>query len=70
MYRPPIPDYIEATASSLSSTRTFIEEMRRFVAHLPPHAQIVQPVVTPRLVPTCSLELLKGLAELAKEEDV
>ncbi|GAA5913812.1 hypothetical protein JCM6882_007706 [Rhodosporidiobolus microsporus] len=65
-----IPSYIETTESSLSSTRTFIEDMRSLVSSLPPHQQIVEPVVTPRFVPTCSLELLKSLADLAKKEGV
>ncbi|GAA6017449.1 hypothetical protein JCM10207_008228 [Rhodosporidiobolus poonsookiae] len=65
-----IPAYIETTASSLSSTRSFISDMRSLVSDLPTHQQIIEPVVTPRFVPTCSLELLKGLADLAKEEDV
>ncbi|GAA5841304.1 hypothetical protein JCM11251_001620 [Rhodosporidiobolus azoricus] len=65
-----IPSYIETTESSLSSTRTFISEMPSLVSSLLPHEQIVEPVVTPRFVPTCSLELLKGLADLAKEEGV
>jgi guanine deaminase len=62
------PFYVETTSQSLSSTRTFISQMRSLVADLPPHLQIVEPVVTPRFQPTCSMELLKGLAKIAKEE--
>ncbi|GAA5856147.1 hypothetical protein JCM8547_003003 [Rhodosporidiobolus lusitaniae] len=65
-----LPTYIETTASSLSSTKEFISRMRELVAKLPSHEQVVEPVVTPRFVPTCSLELLKNLADLAKAEDV
>ncbi|GAA5978327.1 hypothetical protein JCM11641_004658 [Rhodosporidiobolus odoratus] len=65
-----LPTYIESTASSLAATQTFIEEMRSLVSSLAPHEQIVEPVVTPRFVPTCSLKLLKDLAELAKKENV
>ncbi|GAA6038125.1 hypothetical protein JCM8097_007559 [Rhodosporidiobolus ruineniae] len=65
-----LPSYIETTASSLYATRDFISQMRQLVAPLPEEQRLVEPVVTPRFVPTCSLELLKGLAEMAKEEDV
>ncbi|GAA5996587.1 uncharacterized protein JCM10292_003071 [Rhodotorula paludigena] len=59
-----IPTYVETTSSSLSATRTFIERMRV----LDPAPQpLVEPVITPRFVPTCSLELLRGLADLARE---
>ncbi|BGP41651.1 hypothetical protein JCM10449v2_005642 [Rhodotorula kratochvilovae] len=62
-----LPSYIETTASSLFATRTFIDEVRALVAPLPVEQRIVEPVVTPRFVPTCSIELLRGLAEMAKE---
>ncbi|BGP17908.1 hypothetical protein JCM10213_003915 [Rhodosporidiobolus nylandii] len=65
-----IPSYIETTASSVAATRTFIEDMRALVAPLQHHEQLVEPVVTPRFVPTCSLGLLESLAKLAKEKDV
>ncbi|GAA6048558.1 hypothetical protein JCM3770_006552 [Rhodotorula araucariae] len=61
-----LPTYIETTASSLSATRDFIDEMRALVARLPNEERLVEPVVTPRFVPTCSIELLRGLAEISK----
>ncbi|GAA5893081.1 hypothetical protein JCM5296_003068 [Sporobolomyces johnsonii] len=65
-----IPSYLETTSSSLSDTREFVSAMRSLVADLPPRLQLVEPVVTPRFVPTCSIELLKGLAEIAKSENL
>lgn len=34
------------------------------------HKRLVEPILTPRFLPTCSKELLKGLAELAAEHNV
>ncbi|GAA5911915.1 hypothetical protein JCM8208_002853 [Rhodotorula glutinis] len=62
-----IPTYVETTSSSLSSTRSFISAVRELVAPLALEQQIVEPVVTPRFVPTCSMELLRGLSDLARE---
>ncbi|KPV72314.1 uncharacterized protein RHOBADRAFT_55799 [Rhodotorula graminis WP1] len=62
-----IPTYVETTSSSLSSTRSFISAVRELVAPLAPEQQIVEPVVTPRFVPTCSMDLLRGLSDLARE---
>lgn len=62
-----LPTYVETTSSSLSSTRSFISSVRSLVAPLAPEHQLVEPVVTPRFVPTCSLELLRGLAGIARE---
>ncbi|BGP26031.1 guanine deaminase [Rhodotorula toruloides] len=64
------PSHIETTDSSLTDTRRFIESMHWLVASLPEERRIVEPVVTPRFVPTCSVELMKGLSELAKETGV
>jgi len=65
--------YVESTADSLRDTEAFIE----YVKALPQHAddapkapRLVQPVVTPRFIPTCSSELLAGLGALAKKHDV
>ena len=63
--------YIETTDDSLAATRTFISEMRNLY---PPdtaeHQKLVHPCVTPRFIPTCSEALLKGLARIAKDENV
>ncbi|KAF8636230.1 hypothetical protein AX17_003716 [Amanita inopinata Kibby_2008] len=63
----PRPTYVESDApTALASARSFIRSCREMVAHLPEHRRLVEPVVTPRFVPTCSDELLRGLGELAR----
>jgi len=62
------PSYIEpSAAASLENARRFVKNVRESVAHLDPHRQLVQPVLTPRFVPTCTDELLNGLGQLAQE---
>jgi len=59
------PDsYVETTAEGLRGTRAFIEYVLGLGLGL-----MLMPVVTPRFIPTCSPELLKGLGELAAEYD-
>lgn len=63
------PSYREASAqASLASAASFVHGCRSQTAHLPPHVRLVQPVITPRFVPTCSNELLAALGELAETE--
>lgn len=65
------PTYTESTASeSIASARTFIDRIRALTAHLPDHARLVEPVLTPRFVPTCSDALLRGLGDLAEQTGV
>ncbi|KAG8892786.1 hypothetical protein FRB99_002439, partial [Tulasnella sp. 403] len=65
------PSYVESpTSASLSSAQSFISRCRSSIASLPEHLRLVQPVITPRFVPTCSDDLLKGLGKLARDEDV
>lgn len=61
--------YIEpSAAASLEAAKSFIGTVRSsFKTDAP---KLVEPVVTPRFVPTCSEELLEGLGRLAKEENV
>lgn len=67
------PDhYVETTAQSLADTEAFIEITKAANAALklpegsPP---IVAPVVTPRFLPTCTPELLRGLGALAEKHN-
>ena len=67
------PDhYVETTAQSLVDTEEFIVRTKAANAALklpagsPP---IVAPVVTPRFLPTCTPELLRGLGALAEKHD-
>ncbi|KAI9465493.1 Metallo-dependent hydrolase [Lactarius psammicola] len=65
------PTYTESTLSeSIASARTFIDRIRALTAHLPDHARLIEPVLTPRFVPTCSDALLRGLGDLAEQTGV
>jgi hypothetical protein len=66
------PTYIESSVSdALEAARTFIRACRDLSQALPPARRtLVQPVLTPRFVPTCSDALLHGLSALAAEEGV
>nr|AOR51858.1 guanine deaminase [Phaffia rhodozyma] len=62
------PEYIEPSASAS------IEETRSLITHIQslspsPADALVRPIITPRFAISCSPELLRGLGELAKEED-
>lgn len=61
------PDYyVDASAqASVELTEQFIHAVNA----LPDNNHLVQPVVTPRFVPTCSLEAMAGLGELAQKYD-
>ncbi|WP_027632587.1 guanine deaminase [Clostridium hydrogeniformans] len=58
------PDfYIEDTEKSLKDTEAWLEETHN-------KYDIVKPIVTPRFVPTCTSNLMKGLGDLAKKYNV
>lgn len=57
-------DYCESTAASLADTAAFVEWVRDSAAATPP---LVAAAITPRFVPTCTAELMRGLAALADE---
>lgn len=57
------PDYLkEDTAKSLSDTEAFLVRNRNNIYS--------KPILTPRFAPTCSMELLYGLGELADKYNV
>ena len=59
------PDYyLETTQDSLGGTKNFVRKI------LDMKSDLVEPIVTPRFAPTCSRELMEGLAQIAKENDV
>ena len=59
------PFYRDAdAASAVSDTRRFIEAVRAMV---PGERPRVQPVITPRFIPSCTDAALRGLGELAHE---
>ncbi|KAJ7644016.1 hypothetical protein FB45DRAFT_975646 [Roridomyces roridus] len=65
------PSYVEPSAEdSLKAAQSFITKCRDLTSTFPVHERLVEPVVTPRFVPTCSDELLVGLGKLSAAEDV
>ena len=65
------PSYVEHSAeSSVESLTRFVQKCVGMVSHLPPERRLVEPVITPRFVPTCSNELLAKLGRLSEEEDL
>ncbi|KAF8311248.1 atrazine chlorohydrolase/guanine deaminase [Clavulina sp. PMI_390] len=61
------PSYVEKSAeASLASAKSFISRCNHLVSDLHPYQRLVEPVITPRFVPTCSNELLEGLGNLAQ----
>ncbi|KAI5121410.1 hypothetical protein M0805_003182 [Coniferiporia weirii] len=63
--------YKEAsTQDALDAAESFTKNARSSIAHLPPQERLVEPVLTPRFVPTCSDELLSGLGALSARENV
>ncbi|TFY67855.1 hypothetical protein EVJ58_g1365 [Rhodofomes roseus] len=65
------PTYVEPSASTaISSAISFVGSCHSMVAQLPAHERLVEPVLTPRFVPTCSDDLLRGLGELASAENL
>ncbi|TMW62067.1 hypothetical protein Poli38472_009560 [Pythium oligandrum] len=53
------------------STETSLEDAEAFIQYtLNKQNELVRPVVTPRFIPTCTRELLRGLEDLAERYDV
>eukprot|EP00435_Cladocopium_sp_Y103_P043301 s1813_g12.t1 len=62
------PDsYVETTQASLNDTEDFIIYTQARAAECGTWPYLAQPVVTPRFLPTCSPELLRGLGDLAEK---
>jgi len=60
-----------APDSYRSTTEQSLKEAEEFIEYtLSKGNELVKPVATPRFVPTCSLELMKGLGRLANKHDV
>ncbi|KAJ3008026.1 hypothetical protein HKX48_008815 [Thoreauomyces humboldtii] len=56
--------YIETTDESLERAEEFIRQIQAM------HHPLLTPVITPRFIPTCTPELLKGLGDLARKHNV
>lgn len=63
------PDYYRdnSTEGALRNTEKFIQDVQKLAKETP---QGVYPVITPRFVPSCTDEALKGLGELANKYNV
>ncbi|KAI0648128.1 Metallo-dependent hydrolase [Trametes meyenii] len=65
------PSYVEASAAeSCNAARDFCDRCSDMFSSLPVHKRLVEPVLTPRFVPTCSKELLSALGNISKEKGV
>ncbi|KAH7908832.1 Metallo-dependent hydrolase [Hygrophoropsis aurantiaca] len=65
------PSYVESSSEdSLASAQKFVAECRNLVSQFPPHRRLVEPVITPRFIPTCSNDLLSGLGALSEKESL
>ena len=63
------PTYKEESAeTALAAAHSFCKQCREEVSRAEEHQRLVEPVLTPRFVPTCSNELLQGLGKLAAEQ--
>ncbi|EFN64634.1 Guanine deaminase, partial [Camponotus floridanus] len=56
--------YYETTEKSIETTKAFIEAIDKIADPL------VKPIITPRFALSCDLDLMKQLAEIAKEKDL
>ncbi|RDX42618.1 Metallo-dependent hydrolase [Lentinus brumalis] len=65
------PTYVESSAdASLEAARLFCDRCIDVSSSLSTHERLVEPVITPRFVPTCSNELLAGLGTLSAEKNI
>lgn len=63
------PTYMETSAQeSLRSAASFADKCSALTSDLHESLRTIEPILTPRFVPTCSDELLRGLGELAKKK--
>ena len=63
--------YIEESAkASLSSAESFARKCKALNEKNGPSVGLVEPILTPRFVPTCSEKLLRGLGDLSKEQNL
>ena len=62
------PDYYRdaSTRQGLDDTQSFIEQVLGMPGN---DHELVLPVITPRFIPSCTDEMLKGLGEIAKHTD-
>ena len=65
------PTYMEASApKAIDAVQSFIHKCNAIEQQVPSHQRLIEPVLTPRFVPTCSDELLSGLGQLSASHDL
>ncbi|KAJ6508529.1 hypothetical protein C8R45DRAFT_967724 [Mycena sanguinolenta] len=65
------PSYRELSMeASYQAAQSFVQKCRALTASLPSHERLVEPVLTPRFVPTCSGLLLSALGKLSAAENL
>lgn len=64
------PTYIETTDNALTSILDFLGQMEVLKTTSPTDSYLVEPVITPRFVPTCSDTLLGRLGDIAEEKSL
>lgn len=51
-------------------TKTSLKETEEIILKYKDKSELVKPIITPRFIPTCSVELLEGLGKMAEEYDI
>ena len=68
-----VPDYyVETTRQSITDTEEFLKWVKNKWCHnngRDAREALIKAIITPRFVPTCSLELLNELGRLAEKYD-
>lgn len=65
------PTYVEDSAeTALKSLESFVDRCLDQTAHLPLHLRLVEPIITPRFVPSCSDDLLSGIGKISAEKSL
>lgn len=65
------PTYVESSAeASLAAAASFADKCASLEADVLPHERLIEPVLTPRFVPTCSDALLRGLGDLSRDRNL
>lgn len=60
----------QSAEAALSAAVSFADKCASLEDHLLPHQKLIEPVLTPRFVPTCSDALLQGLGQLSETRNL
>ncbi|KAI0345878.1 Metallo-dependent hydrolase [Trametopsis cervina] len=65
------PTYMESSAeAAINAVKSFVDKCNVLEESLPLHKRLIEPVITPRFVPTCSDTLLHGLGQLSHDKNI